>query len=475
MEITPQIQRAKASAEKDLLKLANVTGVGVGEKITKGQRVGKACVRVYVKKKLPKDRVGKGQLIPASVGGVPTDVIEREFVLHPASVALSDLELMADAGTYDPLTGGISIGPCRAVGGSVFVGTLGLVVEDNNTGDPMMLSNFHVMCIDNNWSVGDTMAQPARAFDGGSCPSDVVGELTRAQLGGQVDCAVARITNRGHNCRITEIGNVSGTATAVDGEAVRKRGRTTELTHGFVDDISLTVTIDYDFGIGNVTLTNQIGIEVDASQSTQFGNNGDSGSVVVNSSGEVIGLYFAGTSTGDYGVANPISAVLSALDVKLCQPTIAPTSVWADVPTSPWADQWGTIWETLPWADFGGGGTANKNFDDVKNPAGYDTLMETIFEGGGFTLQEGGGFTLQEGGGTLQEGGGFDPGDPRFPNPPGRFGGGGAAPFALSTPHHAAGAQRFEGQGGAGGPDIDQEIEQVRQYLKMLEARKRGQ
>lgn len=469
MDISPQLKHTKASSEKDLLKLKNVTGVGIGEKITKGQRTGRPCIRVYVKKKEAKSSLAKGQTVPATINGIETDVIEREFVLHPAAVALSDLRTMVDTGTYDPLTGGISVGPCRSVSGYVFVGTLGLVVEDNDTGDRMMLSNFHVMCIDNNWTAGDKMAQPGQP-DGGSCPGDVVGELTRATLGGQVDGAVARITNRGHNCRITEIGNVTGTATAVDGEAVRKRGRTTELTHGFVDDLSLTVTIPYDFGVGNVTLTNQIGIEVDSSQSTQFGNSGDSGSVVVNSNNEVIGLYFAGTESGDYGVANPINAVLGALDVRLCRPTIEPTTVWDDIgtptfvwnDTSPWTDQWGTIWETGPWWE-GGGFTANKRFDDVKHPAGYDTLMETIHEGGGFTLQEGAG--------TIQEGGGFDPGDPGIANPPGRGGGGGgAAPFSLATPHHAAGAQRFEG----GGANIDQEIEQVRQYLRMLEARKRG-
>ena len=479
MDVPPEIKHVKASSEKDLLKLQNVTGVGLGEKITKGRRTGKPCIRVYVKKKQPKSSLTKAQLVPDTIDGVETDVIEREFIPHTA-VSLADLRTMVDAGTYDPLTGGISVGPCRAIDGYVFVGTLGLVVEDNDTGDPMMLSNFHVMCVNNAWSAGDTMAQPGRP-DGGSCPADVVGELTRAQLGGQVDAAVARITNRNHNCRITEIGAVNGTATVTDGEAVRKRGRTTELTHGFVDDVALTVTVPYDFGIGNVTLTNQIGIIVDSGQSAQFGNSGDSGSVVVNASGAVVGLYFAGTAAGDYGVANPIAAVLGALDVRLCQPTIGPTAVLADVgpitwignDTAPWSDVWGTIWETGPWWEHGGGMTANKRFDDVKNPAGYDTLMETIQEGGN-TWQEGGN-TWQEGMGTFQELGGFDPGDPRINNPPGRVGGGGvgggAAPFSLATPHHAAGAQRFEG---GGGQDIDEEIEQARQYLRMLEARKRG-
>lgn len=488
MAISPQLRTAKAAAERDLMKIEGVTGVGIGEKIKDGKRTGEMSVRVYVRKKLPKSKVPQNEMIPATIDGMPTDVIERHFVLHAMRVSLKDLRAMADAGTYDPLTGGVSVGPCRVINGSVFVGTLGLVVEDNSTGDPMMLSNFHVMCVNNGWSAGDTMAQPGRV-DGGSCPADVVGTLARATLGGQVDGAVSRITARNHDCRITEIGNVAGTAVAVEGEAVRKRGRTTGLTHGFVDDISLTVTVDYEQDIGPVTLSNQIGIDVDSTQGPQFGTNGDSGSVVVNANNEVIGLYYAGSEDGAYGVANPIASVLGALDVRLCQPQVvtAPwldlqqtlawqdtlqtaawldqqTVAWLDQQTRPWVDQIDTLQETSPWRDQWG--TPNKRFDDVKDPSGYDTLMETIQEGGGVTWQEGGGMTWQE------EVGGFDPGEPitrpPFARPP--VDPGGRTPFAMSTPHHASGAARFERESGG---DLEAEIEQAREYLRSLEARRR--
>src|SRR5262249_21354370 len=154
----------------------------------------------------------------------------------------------------------------------VFVGTLGAFVRDNVSGAEMMLSNFHVMCVDNGWAVGDQMAQPARP-DGGSCPGKVVGTLQRASLGGSVDCAVSNHTARGYKCSIVDIGNVAGTDTATVGLAVRKRGRTTGLTHGTVDTTTLTVKIDYCNGLGSVTLTNQIGIKVDPAQSAKFGDN----------------------------------------------------------------------------------------------------------------------------------------------------------------------------------------------------------
>jgi hypothetical protein len=161
------------------------------------------------------------------------------------------------------------------------------------------------------------MAQPSRV-DGGTCPTHVVGALQRASLGGQVDCAVASHTARGYRCSIVDIGDVIGTANASVGMAVRKRGRTTGLTYGIVDSVDLTVSINYCNGLGTVTLTNQIGIHVDAEQSPQFGISGDSGSAVVNANKQVVGLYFAGTSDGQHGAANPIQAVLSALNVSMC-------------------------------------------------------------------------------------------------------------------------------------------------------------
>jgi hypothetical protein len=167
--------------------------------------------------------------------------------------------------------------------------------------------------------VGDAIAQPGRV-DGGACPANVVGTLQRASLGGQVDCAVASHKVRDQACEIVDIGAIAGTGTASVGMAVRKRGRTTGFTFGTVDTVDLTVAIDYGKGLGTVSLTNQIGIAADTAQSTQFGNNGDSGSVVVDAAPKVVGLYFAGTEDGSYSVANPIQAVLAALDISLCVP-----------------------------------------------------------------------------------------------------------------------------------------------------------
>ena len=328
MKTLAAIRPVKEQVETDLMKRPGVTGVDIGYKYTGGRKTGELAIRVYVAEK---KSVSEKERIPKTLKGIQTDVIERTFVLQPLRRPRDEIVLMADTGLYDPIVGGISIGPCRGIwleppdvpsaGWYTVGGTLGAVVKDRDTGATMFLSNFHVMCVDDVWSVGDTMAQP-NLLDSGSCPTDVVGTLQRGQLGGTVDCAVCSHTARGYSCEIVDIGDVAGTATPTVGMAVRKRGRTTELTYGTVDTLDLTVSIDYGDGLGTVTLNHQIGVDVNPALSTQFGDHGDSGAVVVNDDRRVVGLHFAGNSAGTYGVANPIQDVLDALNVNLCVPKL---------------------------------------------------------------------------------------------------------------------------------------------------------
>ncbi len=310
-DIDPKMRKSKEAIEADLLSRPGVVGVDIGYKEVGGQQTDILAIRVLVRQKRD---VPANERIPTTIEGYPTDVIQREIQLHVLRVPVGEVVPEADTGSYDPLVGGIGIGPCRSVGGSIFAGTLGAPVVDNATSSPMLLSNFHVMCIDNTWQVGDTMAQPS-LIDTGSCPGSVVGALQRASLGGQVDCAIASRSARGISGRIADIGRIAGTNTATLGQAVRKQGRTTGLTYGTVDGIHATVQIDYGNGIGLRKLTEQIGVKPDTTRNPKFSDHGDSGAVVVNDSNEVVGLNFAGNDTG-YAYANPIAAVLSSLNIS---------------------------------------------------------------------------------------------------------------------------------------------------------------
>jgi hypothetical protein len=354
LDVSPDLREAKEAVEADLLGRPGVTGVDIGYKEVGGRPTDVVAIRVLVaeKRDVPPD-----QAIPAEIDGHPTDVIERRFRLHVLSVDDTAVVPQADSGAYDPLVGGLSIGPCRSPGGRVLAGTLGCVVFDVATGQPMLLSNFHVLGVDNAAAAGDAMTQPSR-LDGGTCPASVVGVLARWSLGGSVDAAVGWVTQRGVACQVADVGALAGTAQAAVGSAVRKRGRTTRLTFGTVDTVDLTITLDYGDGIGARTLSHQVGVRPDTSRSPRFGGPGDSGSVVVDGANRVVGLYFAGDDSTGYGIANPIGPVLSTLGVGLCSTSTVPLYRY-------WNHSVGDHFYTTSWAELNRG-RANYVLDGVQ-------------------------------------------------------------------------------------------------------------
>lgn len=326
------IRPVKQRIEDELLARPGVVGVDINEKVKGGNPTGELSIVVYVESKKPKNALGEEEMIPKEIDGIPTDVQEEKIELHAAFAALVDVVPFIDATKYATLHGGISMGPCRSVhleppdvpaaGDYIFVGTLGAIVKDRATSATMALTNFHVACVDNGWAAGNTMCQPGRV-DGGSCPTDNFGTLTRASLSEHVDGAVVSISaGKTTDCSIEEIGAVKGQARATVGMAVRKRGRTTGLTYGSVTSVDASVSIPYGDGLGTHTLKNQIRVAPDTTKSAMFSDHGDSGSVVVDAGNKVVGLLFGGSSVATY--ANPIQFALDELSVDLC---VAPTLV----------------------------------------------------------------------------------------------------------------------------------------------------
>ena len=70
------IQKIKERYEEELLLNPNVVGVGIGTKIIKGISTQKQCIKIYVRKKIPRSKLQKKELIPQKLNGVETDVEE---------------------------------------------------------------------------------------------------------------------------------------------------------------------------------------------------------------------------------------------------------------------------------------------------------------------------------------------------------------------------------------------------------------
>ena len=69
-----EIAEAKARHEADLLALANVTGVGIGE------RDGKPVIKVFVTEKLPETELAPEERVPESLDGYEVDVEAIGFI-----------------------------------------------------------------------------------------------------------------------------------------------------------------------------------------------------------------------------------------------------------------------------------------------------------------------------------------------------------------------------------------------------------
>jgi hypothetical protein len=203
-----------------------------------------------------------------------------------------------------PCPGGYSIGHS-----CVTEGTFGGMARIGNVWG-YILSNNHVLAAENSGVVGDAIYQPA-VHDGGASV-DTIGHLDRwvpvnvTGANNEVDCAFALALdpwNQNATRHVEGIGTPAAVADATVGQAVRKSGRTTEVTTGTIVSDNATVRLSY--GGGQAVSVNQL-------QYTRMTQGGDSGSLVWDQGSlTVVGLHFAGSSSVSYG--NKINRVLDLI------------------------------------------------------------------------------------------------------------------------------------------------------------------
>ena len=214
---------------------------------------------------------------------------------------------------YRPACIGISSGHP-----SITAGTIGARVKVG--GNTYALSNNHVFAASNGASVGDAVIQPG-TYDGGSNPADNLGTLAQyvpIKFDGScnyIDAAIASVDPSvlSNSTPSNGYGVPSSSTVAVGNlsfdQSVEKYGRTTGYTSGRVYAINANVNVNYS--VGTALFCNQIIITPGT-----FSSGGDSGSLVVTSSGKnPVGLLFAGSS--QYTIINPIQDVLSAFGATI--------------------------------------------------------------------------------------------------------------------------------------------------------------
>jgi hypothetical protein len=321
LDIPPEIIAAKNELEIPLLENGLITGIDFGVHDEEQPDPEDLVLRIFVADAtaVPPEVTAAADAFP-----FPVIVLQRTFEAMQATT-------LPDTARYRPVVGGVSVAASRFASTSGPTGTLGAIVRDNFNPDTRYgLSNFHVMCADSSYQMGDEISQPEPIFGLvkriGALGSWAYPETTQEGL---VDAALCTLEVASLD-EIAEVGSVSGSAAASPGMMVSKRGRTTGLTFGIVtgtrgsypQDASQLPTVTTSAGVSTTVriLKNQIQIRADFPQFIVFGDRGDSGSAVLGPANRVVGLYWgSGHNTpGDpltFGVACPADAVESELSI----------------------------------------------------------------------------------------------------------------------------------------------------------------
>ena len=354
------LEGARLEAVEELLApeapAANVVGVAAGVKWRNGEPTGEPAVLALVTHKMDEDDLPDDEIVPESIGGTQTDVlevgfptIEQQLLTRPASangvaaglveeaqayaphVPVADVQMLAKR--LRPAEGGYSVGHFRITAGTIATCVYDLLpgartgsLPAHGVGMPpryYILSNNHVLANVNAALTGDPILQPG-PFDGGAMPADVIARLSRfipitldpptprALHRNLVDAAIAEGQFHDLDREIYWGGYVRGwrrKAGVTVGTIVRKTGRTTNLTTGRITAINATV--DVGFGGGRV------GRFQDQILTTNMSAGGDSGSLVTTTDGVAVGLLFAGSAV--VTIANQIENVRNLLRVEVAE------------------------------------------------------------------------------------------------------------------------------------------------------------
>ena len=322
---------ALAEHRERLLDKQQVVATGIGFKFSEGGKTEDLSIVCSVMKKEPIGKLSAGDIVPKSLDGVPTDVVETGPIRA----------LQSPTDRFRPAPGGVSIGHT-----GITAGTLGCLVRKGDR--QFILSNNHVLANSNDAQIGDAIVQPG-PFDGGKMPQDHIANLHQfvpiTFEGQQSDCSFANsvIEFLNFGCKligsqtrfdayttkaadnlvdaaiaeplnpddvaddIFQIGSIDGTASGELGTAVKKSGRTTGFTTGEIQQIDVTANVQYGPG--------QIARFSDQLMAGAMSQGGDSGSAVLSDDNKLVGLLFAGSDSTT--IINRIEHVFAALGVTL--------------------------------------------------------------------------------------------------------------------------------------------------------------
>ena len=310
----------------------NVVACGLGYKVRGEEQTEELSLIVSVVRKVPVAELAPEDLVPKAVDGLPTDVVETGYIR-------AQLPTLDPKARHRPAMPGISIGHYR-----ITAGTFGLLVQRD--GALFILSNNHVLANSNDARIGDAILQPG-PLDGGTQNDRLAtlaefepldfgeqpGQCSFAKGIAEVLNALANVTGSSHRLQsvqktpgenlmdaalgrvedpalveaaILGIGLPTGVGEPLLGLPIQKAGRTTGYTQDRVQQVNVTVNVDYQGRVARFT---------DQIIAGRMSSPGDSGSGILDMNRRGVGLLFAGSE--QVTIFTPLQRVLDRFRVTL--------------------------------------------------------------------------------------------------------------------------------------------------------------
>ena len=304
-----------------------INGFGITMKRVAGHRTDQPALVFFVNRKLSLRQLPVQSRIPKQIN-IPWEFSSDGVLEVITDVQALQFQALEYIDRMRPCPGGYSIGHR-----DITAGTLGCLVRDKMDGQTVILSNNHVLANTNQGVAGDPIYQPG-PIDGGTPPENQIGTLKRfypiqfeSGVNNLIDAAIAMPDNPDFVTHaIKDVGVNVPTETrdiTVDdlGEFVRKTGRTTMHTTGYIDTVNATITVKYGL-FEKATFVDQIIIEQVLAEE-DISAPGDSGSAVLDRENRLLGLLYAGSERNEAesqpatAIINPIKHVFNLLSLEV--------------------------------------------------------------------------------------------------------------------------------------------------------------
>lgn len=271
-----------------------------------GNWIREECITVCVKTKKRPEDLEPGQVIPHTIGGMGTDVIEVKPKLSLYSPK------------YSPLCGGISI----SGEGNESDGTMGAVFHDTVNDVFCGITNFHVASDESNPSHPVTHIIHPGASDDGIVVTDRIGKISRWEINEWGDAAIFTLSRDFALSQLSTHQVISSIREPDLGDQVAKVGRTTGVTYGEISGIGVVETDYSDYGYGTILVAAFSFIPIGDDPDEELGAGGDSGALVYCTTDDAgVGLFFAhAEQTPFLGLACILSYIAEDLEFEIIPP-----------------------------------------------------------------------------------------------------------------------------------------------------------